>query len=121
MRNLGVIFYLLVHYLAIVSSFRSLTWAKVDNKHVSSSFNSRKFNLKNDCGPLTQNVKDSETRYISDHTYPNDNYEHILGYNDPNHKPSILQQITALRISEVELSKTPIDTVCITLNMRKMI
>lgn len=42
--------------------------------------------------------------------YPNDDYDHILGINDPKHVPSKLQQITALRIADTLRSKKPIDT-----------
>lgn len=42
--------------------------------------------------------------------YPHDNYEHILGYGNSNHKLSRLQEIVRLRIADVEQSKKPIDT-----------
>jgi hypothetical protein len=46
--------------------------------------------------------------HLSD--YPDDNYDHILGIDDPHHSPSKLQQITALRIADTLRSKKPIDT-----------
>ena len=54
--------------------------------------------------------------------YPDDDFNHILGLYDENHRESRLQSITRLRIADVLLSKKPIDTVpnaypafCITL------
>lgn len=48
--------------------------------------------------------------FIHINEYPDDNYSHILGINDINHVPSKLQMISALRITDVERSKAPIDT-----------
>ena len=56
-------------------------------------------------------VTDRREKYIHWKEYPIDDYNHILGFNDPNHSDSTLQKITALRIADVERSKTPIDTV----------
>lgn len=42
--------------------------------------------------------------------YPDDSYEHIRGFKDPAHVISKLQEITALRIRDVERSKKGIDT-----------
>ena len=41
--------------------------------------------------------------------YPDDDFAHILGINDPKHVPSKLQQISALRLKDVALSKAGID------------
>ena len=41
--------------------------------------------------------------------YPDDDYDHILGINDPQHTPSRLQKICSIRMKDVELSKTPLD------------
>jgi hypothetical protein len=58
-------------------------------------------------------LSNKRKKFIHWNEYPNDNYNHILGFNDPNHIDSTLQKITALRIADVERSKTPIDTVSI--------
>jgi anthranilate synthase/indole-3-glycerol phosphate synthase/phosphoribosylanthranilate isomerase len=42
--------------------------------------------------------------------YPDDDFDHILGIKDESHEPSLLQQITRLRLQEVKLSKAPVDT-----------
>jgi anthranilate synthase/indole-3-glycerol phosphate synthase/phosphoribosylanthranilate isomerase len=42
--------------------------------------------------------------------YPDDDYRHILGINDPAHVPSKLQEISANTLADVERSKKPIDT-----------
>eukprot|EP01039_Chlorochromonas_danica_P006324 gene6324-6974_t len=42
--------------------------------------------------------------------YPHDDYGHILGYGDPSHVPSRLQNISALRIADLQRSKQAIDT-----------
>lgn len=49
--------------------------------------------------------------FVHSEVYPDDDYNHILGMNDDDHTLSKLQEITALRIKDVKLSKTPIDTV----------
>ena len=41
--------------------------------------------------------------------YPDDDYSHVLGIDNPKHEPSRLQSITELRLKEVELSKAPVD------------
>ena len=41
--------------------------------------------------------------------YPDDDYSHILGIDDPQHTPSRLQKICGIRLKDVELSKTPLD------------
>ncbi len=56
-------------------------------------------------------VTNRREKYIHWKEYPIDDYNHILGFNDPKHSDSTLQKITALRIADVERSKTPIDTV----------
>lgn len=57
------------------------------------------------------NVVRNKPNYIHITEYPNDNYEHIFGYNDVDHQPSKLQLISALRIKETIRNKIPIDTV----------
>jgi len=42
--------------------------------------------------------------------YPDDDYAHILGIGDSQHKPSKLQVISALRLKDVAQSKAPVDT-----------
>ena len=42
--------------------------------------------------------------------YPGDNFSHILGINDVNHKASKLQSICRLQITNTILNKIPIDT-----------
>ena len=44
--------------------------------------------------------------------YPGDNYDHILGIDDPNHQLSKLQAISKLRIADTIHNKTPLDPVC---------
>lgn len=58
-------------------------------------------------------ITNRRQKFIHWDEYPSDDYNHILGFNDPNHCDSTLQKITALRIADVERSKTPIDTVSI--------
>lgn len=41
--------------------------------------------------------------------YPGDDFSHILGINDADHQPSKLQQITAMRLKDVALSKQVVD------------
>ena len=41
--------------------------------------------------------------------YPDDDYDHILGINDPNHEPSKLQMISAQRLRDVAESKQVVD------------
>ena len=41
--------------------------------------------------------------------YPGDDFAHILGINDASHQPSKLQQITAMRLKDVALSKQVVD------------
>jgi hypothetical protein len=53
----------------------------------------------------------SANNYLHLSEYPNDDFSHILEYNDPEHQLSKLQQITVARIAEVIRNKTPIDTV----------
>ena len=48
--------------------------------------------------------------YLHTDEYPGDDFSHILGFGDSTHKESKLQSISALRISDVKRSKTPIDT-----------
>ena len=43
--------------------------------------------------------------------YPGDDYCHVLGYGDPNHTLSRLQDICRIRLQDVARDKTPIDTV----------
>lgn len=53
------------------------------------------------------------TKFIHDDVYGDDDFNHILGWSNPDHVPSKLQLITAERIKDVTLSKTPIDTVAL--------
>lgn len=48
--------------------------------------------------------------YLHSSEYPNDDYSHILGIDDPKHTASKLQQISAHRIKEVITNKIPLDT-----------
>ena len=49
--------------------------------------------------------------YLHITEYPNDNYNHIYGYDDNNHQLSKLQLISKLRIEDTIRNKKPIDTV----------
>ena len=48
--------------------------------------------------------------YIHTGVYPDDDYRHILGIDDPTHEPSKLQQISANTLKDVAKDKKPIDT-----------
>ena len=49
--------------------------------------------------------------YLHVTEYPDDNYNHIYGYDDNNHQLSKLQLISKLRIEDTIRNKKPIDTV----------
>lgn len=53
----------------------------------------------------------TDRSYLHITEYPNDNYNHIYGYNDNNHLLSKLQAISKLRIEDTIRNKKPIDTV----------
>ena len=48
--------------------------------------------------------------HIHTASYPNDDYRHILGIDDPAHEPSKLQQISANTLKDVQQRKKPLDT-----------
>ena len=48
--------------------------------------------------------------YIHTEIYPDDDYRHILGIDDPTHEPSKLQQISANTLQNVAKDKKPLDT-----------
>ena len=63
------------------------------------------------CRVATKLYSSSLPNHLNHKVYPDDNYDHILGFGDITHKNSKLQEICRLRIADVELSKSPIDTV----------
>jgi len=59
----------------------------------------------------TTNVFSIDRSYLHVTEYPDDNYNHIYGYDDNNHQLSKLQLISKLRIEDTIRNKKPIDTV----------
>ena len=53
----------------------------------------------------------SDRSYLHITEYPDDDYNHIFGNHDKNHKLSKLQMISKLRIQDTIRNKKPIDTV----------
>eukprot|EP01041_Mallomonas_annulata_P007220 gene7220-14723_t len=80
------------------------------------AFISRRFVSSNTFISVCTTVSDSKlsdfrsVSHIHHTEYPDDNYSHILGINDPTHSPSKLQSISALRLKDVIRNKKPIDT-----------
>ncbi len=53
----------------------------------------------------------SHNDYLHVSEYPNDNYNHVLGYGIKDHNMSKLQSISKERIKDLKLLKAPIDAV----------
>jgi hypothetical protein len=61
---------------------------------------------------LTMSDKNSIFYQAVNHKeYPDDDYSHVLGYGDPDHKLSRLQEICRIRLQDIAQDKKPIDTV----------
>ena len=58
---------------------------------------------------LATSVSSSNELGLNTAEYPDDDYNHILGFHDPKHTPSRLQKICAIRLKDVQSAKTPLD------------
>lgn len=73
-------------------------------KHM--TFYSKQKNQRN----YAMNPKMNSFEYLNVQEYPNDDFSHILGFHNPNHQLSKLQEICKIRLKDVALAKKPINT-----------